>query len=198
MYVFEGQFITCVYERVWCVDKIKRNMITIICGTHREDSNSEKITKLYAEFLEKRGEEVQVLMLNQLPENFLFEDTFNDGSETFNQIVEKYISSADKFVFVIPEYNGSYPGVLKAFIDAVHPKEFWDKRACLVGVSTGQAGALRPMDHFTDVLHHLKVEVLSDKPKLSVIHQYLKEDGELTNELYRKRMNDQIEKFVRF
>lgn len=173
-------------------------MITIVCGTHREDSNSEKITKVYEELLKKRKEDVRVLMLKGLPKDFLFEDTFSEGSEGFNQIVKKYISSADKFVFIIPEYNGSYPGILKAFVDAVHPKEFWNKRACLVGVSTGQAGALRPLDHFTDVLHHLKVEVLSDKPKLSVVHQYLTENGELTNELYKKRISDQIEKFLQF
>ena len=55
-------------------------------------------------------------------------------------------------------------------------KDFNHKKAALVGVSSGHAGALRPLDQFTSVLHYLQVEVYSGKPKLSSIEALLDDD----------------------
>jgi len=172
-------------------------MITIICGTHREGSNSERVSNFYSELLKEKGQDSQVLLMKNLPSDFLFADTFTDGSEDFNAVVNQYIANVERFVFVIPEYNGGFPGVLKAFIDAVTPKLFEGKKACLVGVSTGRAGALRPLDHFTHVLHHLKVEVLSEKPKLSSIHMHIEGDT-IVDEQLIERLNHQIGKFLKY
>lgn len=169
-------------------------MITIISGTNRPGSNSEKIANFYHNYT---PEETQVLSLKDLPKDFVFADSFCDSSEAFNQLVEKYIVNVDKFIFVIAEYNGGFPGILKAFIDAVHPKHFNNKKAALVGLSSGHSGALRPMDQFSDILHYLKVEVLSAKPKLSGIELLIK-DGELVDERALSLLNDQIDRFSRF
>lgn len=169
-------------------------MITIIAGTNRPDSNSEKIANFYNNLI---SEESQVLALQDLPNDFVFADTYGEGSSEFNQIVTDKIVNSDKFIFVIPEYNGGFPGVLKAFIDAVPPKEFHNKKAALVGLSSGHTGALRPMDQFSDILHYLKVEVLSAKPKLSGIESLLS-DGQLTDERSLSLLHDQIERFSKF
>jgi len=169
-------------------------MITIISGTNRPGSNSEKIANFYHKFT---PEETQVLCLKDLPRDFVFADTFCDGSPEFNKIVEKNIIKADKFIFIIPEYNGGFPGILKAFIDAVHPKNFHNKKAALVGLSSGHSGALRPMDQFSDILHYLQVEVLSAKPKLSGVELLIKED-QLIDERALSLLNDQIARFSKF
>lgn len=169
-------------------------MITIICGTNRIGSNSEKIAYIYNNLL---PEESQVLCLKDLPADFVFADTFGEGSEEFQRIVKKHITDAEKFIFIIPEYNGGFPGVLKAFIDAVHPENFYDKKAALVGISSGHTGALRPMDQFSDILHYLRVEVLSAKPKLSGIEK-LMEDDKLVDERALKLLKEQIERFKKF
>lgn len=169
-------------------------MITIIAGTNRPDSNSEKIANFYNDLI---PEESQVLALQDLPNDFVFADTYGEGCADFNKIVTEKVINADKFIFVIPEYNGGFPGVLKAFIDAVPPKEFYNKKAALVGISSGHTGALRPMDQFSDILHYLKVEVLSAKPKLSGIESLLTGD-KLTDERSLDLLNDQIERFAKF
>ena len=169
-------------------------MTTIICGTNRPDSNSERIAKIYQELL---NEESQILLLKDLPRDFVYADTYGDGSAEFNAIVKEKITNADKFIFIIPEYNGGFPGVLKAFIDAVHPSNFYDKKAALVGISSGHTGALRPMDQFSDILHYLKVEVLSAKPKLSGIENLL-DGNNLTDERAKNLLVEQIERFARF
>lgn len=169
-------------------------MITIIAGTNRPDSNSEKIANFYNNLI---PEESQVLALQDLPNDFVYADTYGEGSVAFNKIVTEKIVNSDKFIFVIPEYNGGFPGVLKAFIDAVPPKEFHNKKAALVGLSSGHTGALRPLDQFSDILHYLKVEVLSAKPKLSGI-EGLMTDNKLTDERSLGLLNDQIERFSKF
>ena len=103
----------------------------------------------------------------------------------------------EKIVFIIPEYNGSFPGVLKAFIDSLDHLSMAGKKACLIGLSSGHAGALRALDHFTAVLHHLKVEVYSDKPKLSGIDKLINEN-QINDEKTIKRLGDVLDGFMKF
>jgi NAD(P)H-dependent FMN reductase len=157
-------------------------MISIISGTNRAGSNSLKVAKAYAQILDSEGTENQILDLNTMPHTFAFSELYGERSEAFASTVEKYITSVDKFVFVIPEYNGGFPGFLKLFIDAVPPTSFHNKLAGLVGLSSGHTGALRPVDQFTNVLNYLKVDVIALKPKLSGIETLLSEEGELVDE----------------
>ena len=48
---------------------------------------------------------------------------------------------------VVPEYNGSFPGILKYFIDLLpFPESFDCRPVSYVGVSAGQWGALRAVE----------------------------------------------------
>lgn len=172
-------------------------MITIICGTNRENSNSAIISEVYKGILTDLGEEAQVLNMKDLPSNFAYDELNDNKSEAFQVIVDQYVDGINRFVFVIPEYNGGFPGVVKSFLDVVSPKFFNDKKAALVGLASGHAGALRPLDHLTNVLHYLKVEVMSDKPKLSAIHALLDED-KFNDEKALERLRAQMEKFLNF
>jgi NAD(P)H-dependent FMN reductase len=118
-------------------------MNLIISGTNRKHSNSLKVAKFYQKELMKRGEEFEILSLEDLPSDIIVTDLYGKRSEAFAEIQEK-VSAAKVFVFIIPEYNGSYPGVLKVFIDAcAFPASFFHKKAALVGVATGKYGHVR-------------------------------------------------------
>ena len=172
-------------------------MVTIICGTNRRNSNSAIISKVYEDLLNKQNQKVQVLYLEDLPENFAYNEINDNKSREFEVIVNKYVAEASRFIFVIPEYNGGFPGVLKSFIDSVPPKHFNFKKAALVGISSGHAGALRPLDHFTNVLHYIKVEVMSNKPKLSSIEALL-DDDKMNDAKALDRLNEQVTEFLKF
>jgi len=169
-------------------------MITVISGTNRINSNSLIISKACCNELNKLGVESKLCCLSQLPSNFM-DIMYSYKDNTYNNIIKQSISASNKYIFVIAEYNGSYPGILKAFIDSIQAKEFENKKACIIGVSTGYAGALRPLDHFTDVLHHLKVEVMSHKLKLSKIYININEKKEIDKEIKDKLANS-IRKFI--
>ncbi len=118
-------------------------------------------------------------------------------SADFMKLFEYYIEAAHHLVFVIPEYNGSYPGVLKLFIDASPVKSFWHKHASMIGISDGHAGNSRGQDHLTGVLHYLKMHVHYHKPKLSGITKSFDTDGKLINELYQHQLEEHAELIVK-
>ena len=171
-------------------------MITIVSGTNRLNSNSLKVSRTCEKMLEKHGEAVQVCCLTELPDNF-FSVMYAKESTGYSGLIDKYIAQAERIVFVIPEYQGSYPGALKSFMDAIDPKLISDKKACLIGIASGRGGGIRPQSHFTDVLHHLKVEVFSRQPKFSGIHN-LVDDEFMVDKTSLELLEDLFAKFLRF
>ena len=172
-------------------------MITIISGTNRSNSNSLKVAKLCNEILEEKGIASQVYSLDSLSNDFLFSEMYQDHSENFKNTITKYIHLADKIIFVVPEYHGSYSGALKVFLDAISSDDIMDKKTMLVGVASGHAGGIRPLGHLTDVLHHLRAEVFSRKPKLSYIDKLIDSKGDF-NQNTIQSLNANIELFLNY
>jgi NAD(P)H-dependent FMN reductase len=173
-------------------------MITIIASTNRPGSSTLKMAKYYQQKLQEKGVEAGLLSLSQLPSNLIETDLYGKRSTDFAKI-QKIITQTDKFIFVIPEYNGSYPGVLKVFIDACDfPASFYDKKAALVGVSSGKYGNIRGIDHFTGVCHYVHLNVMALKLHISGIHKEFDETGQLLNADTIKFTNEQIDKFILF
>lgn len=172
-------------------------MITIISGTNRKNSFSLKVANEVSLLLNAQNISHQILSLEELPKSFTHTLINDEVDEVFEKIISEKIIPIHKFIFVVAEYNGGFPGILKTFIDAIPPKHFKNKKAALVGVASGRAGALRPLDHFTAVLNYLQVEVMADKPKLSGV-EHLFSNDKITNEESVKRLNNLCEKFLKF
>lgn len=171
-------------------------MITIISGTNRIDSNTLKIAKYYQKQLIKKGLEINLLNLQNLPEKLITSDLYGQRSEEFEKI-QKIVSQTTKFLFVIPEYNGSFPGILKTFIDACDfPGSFYDKKACLVGISSGKYGNVRGIEHFNGVCAYLHMQVMPLRLHIADIKNELNANDELYKEDTLKFTNQQMEKFI--
>ncbi len=149
--------------------------IIVFSCTNRPNSYTLKVSKAYVNILKSLGCEAKLLDFSDLPENIAFTETYSRRTEPFEKIINEYIRDQNKFIFISPEYNGSYPGILKVFLDSVHPKEWVNKHACLVGVSNGRAGNLRGMDHLTGVLNYLKMHVFHNKLPISLIDKIINE-----------------------
>jgi len=172
-------------------------MISIVCGTNRKESVSRKITHYYKEILDNQGADVQVIDLGKLPRDVAFSQCYGERSSDYERDFISKVEKSDKFIFVIPEYNGGFPGILKLFIDSIPPRLFHDKKAGLVGISSGKNGASRAMDQFGNVLNYLKVDVIAQKPKLSGIEEALSEGG-LSNSEYVSQLEEHAKKMIRF
>jgi chromate reductase, NAD(P)H dehydrogenase (quinone) len=174
-------------------------MITIVSGTNRPESVTRTVVDFYASLLKKRSLDYQVLDISKLPHDFILTALYhNTGkNEEFNKL-SRMIAQSDKFVFIVPEYNGSFPGVLKAFIDGLdYPYTFKNKKAALVGISSGMQGGLLALSHLSDIFNYLGMHVLALKVKLAFIKDNF--DGTyITNQMYLELMEQQVDEFSKF
>jgi chromate reductase len=170
-------------------------MISIICGTNRNLSNSYIFAKEIEAIINSKQEECKVLNLHDLPSDFAFEnEVYGNERAPLNAIANEFISSSNKFVFVIPEYNGSFPGVLKAFIDSFSPDRIRGKQALLIGIASGRAGNLRGLDHFTGVMNYLNVHVFPIKVAISHCHTLIDENSKrVSDERTIELLGQQVE-----
>lgn len=174
-------------------------MIIIISGTNRENSLTYTISRYYQELIRQRKVTSQILDLSGLPADFtktaLYEN--NGRNELFNRFQE-VIDASQKFVFIVPEYNGSFPGVLKTFIDGLrYPDSMNNKKAALVGLSAGVQGGALALSHLNDILNYLGTDVLSLRVKLHQVKENMK-DNRISNPLYNELLGQQIDKFIAF
>ena len=97
--------------------------IVVIPGSNRAGANSLIVAKLVAADYRALGHDVDVLELALGPE-FLDPTAYKQPKPAVTALVERFLK-ADGVVFVVPEYNGSMPGVLKLFIDMLpYPQGF--------------------------------------------------------------------------
>lgn len=173
-------------------------MITIISSTNRPGSSTLKLAQYYQHKFREKGVEAGLLSLAGLPANLIETDLYGSRSAEFEPI-QQMVTQTQKFVFIIPEYNGSYPGVLKVFIDACSfPESFYEKKAALVGVSSGRYGNIRGIDHFTGVCHYIHLNVMPLKIHIPAIHKEFDEHDQLFKGDTLRYTNEQIDKFIRF
>ena len=172
-------------------------MISILTASNRNGNLTAIFAEKCLQFLEEKNIESQLFHLSDLPKDLNLQSVYEYDTSVFNEISEKLIRPAHKFLFIVPEYNGSIPGILKLFLDGISPKDFKGKKSALIGVSAGRAGNLRGMDHLTDILHYLQVEVHPSKLPISKVYDLL-ENGEVKDEETLALMEGQVQKLIEY
>jgi NAD(P)H-dependent FMN reductase len=171
---------------------------TVLSATNRLGNLTSKVALKYKENLEKRGFKVNFKDLTNVPFDQLNDGMYRKQTHPLRDFGHDIFLSADYFIVIIPEYNGSFPGVLKLVVDACEPSIFKNKRFALAGVASGRAGNLRGMDHFTAVLNYLQAEVYSVKQPFSQIKNLLNSENELIDNNSLQVIDYQIDGFLNF
>ncbi len=127
--------------------------IVIISGTNRAGSMSLKIAKkLEAQYAEQDGVDGSIIDLTELPQEIFTTTVYKEKPESF-QPFQDAILAADGMLFIVPEYNGSFPGILKYFIDMwKYPESFEGRCVAYLGISAGPWGGLRAVEHLQGVM----------------------------------------------
>ncbi len=166
-------------------------MYTIISGTNRLNSHTEKVAFEYQKFLKDKQVDSIIFSLKNV-------DVLKKNA-AFTSLENKFLIPAKKFIIIMPEYNGTFPGVLKAMIDITDIKNVWAwKKALLTGISTGRAGNLRGMDHITASLQHMNMYVHPNKLPISLIDKVMDDEGVIYNENTLQAINKQLDEFIKF
>jgi len=174
-------------------------MITIIVGTNRRRSRSKEVAVFYQKLLADLQVESQILDIAELPDDFirtaLYEN--NGKNESFN-VYRQQMKEADKYVFIVPEYNGSFPGALKVFIDGLgYPSELLHKKAALVGISDGVQGGALALSHLIDIFNYLGMNTLAQRVKIPFMKKNFI-DSEIKDKLINQLIHEQAELLVKF
>jgi len=150
-----------------------------------------RVANIYYKLLSAQVTDVQLLSLED-------KEVWERGS-SMRSLEQQYLLPAQKFIFIMPEYNASFPGILKLMMDNSDIKKcWWYKKAALVGISDGRAGNLRGTEHMTSILHYMKVHVLYNKLLLSRISEEVDDNGGLLKTETANLINLQIEEFLKF
>ncbi len=145
----------------------------------------------YQRLLHAAQLEAQVLSLEEMD--------LTQRNEEFLEVEENILVPTEKFIIISPEYNGSYPGVLKLMIDNTDVRRvWWNKKVLLTGVSTGRAGNLRGMEHLTGSLLHMKMLVHPNRLPISVVNTLMNEEGMFTDNRTLEAIQNQLREFITF
>ena len=120
------------------------------------------------------------------------DDVYAQGTPAAVATLRQRVAEADAVLIVTPEYNFSFPGVLKNAIDWLSrgkDQPFRGKPTALASVAAGALGGIRAQVALREVLHYLETDTLA-RPELVVGHANAKfdPDGRLADEPTRTQL----------
>ena len=119
--------------------------ITIVSGSHRQNSQSIKIAKAIKSALKplKECDEANIFDLADNPLPLWHEDMKKVGkpSKSLIDSISKKLACSDAFIIISPEWHGMVPAGLKNFFLMWSNGELAHKPALIVTVSSGDGGS---------------------------------------------------------
>lgn len=173
-------------------------MITILVGTNRPNANSRKIARQIQSIYAAMDEPVRLLDLADLPVAAFTPEAYAAKPASLKPFTDAVLSSSGLHV-VVPEYNGSMPGVLKYFIDLLpFPESFEGRPVAFTGVAAGMFGALRPVEQLQQIFSYRNAYLYPNRVFVMAVHEVLTDDGKITDEKLHLRLASQAKGFAGF
>lgn len=174
-------------------------MIVIIAGTNREGALSRRLAQTLADLYHEVGIETRLLDLAQLPPEVISPTIYKAKPESFVKAFVDPILKADGLHLVVPEYNGSFPGILKLFIDLLpFPEAFERRPTAYTGLAAGTNGALRAVEQLQMVFGYRNAFNYPERVFIANSYGKWKEDGTFRDPELRNRLRRQVIGFNAF
>jgi NAD(P)H-dependent FMN reductase len=165
--------------------------IPVILGTVRQGRNSENVAHFVAEQVCMRSDvETEIIDLRSL--SFPIDD---EGEAIKDPAFSAAMARADGIILVVPEYNHSFPGLLKHALDT-NLKEYIHKAVGVCGVSAGGFGGTRVVQSLLPVLRELGLVTIFWDGNFSNAYSLFDEAGRITDPSYAPRMQKFIAELV--
>jgi NAD(P)H-dependent FMN reductase len=142
--------------------------ILVIAGSTRQASTNRLLAREAAAALRDAGLDVTLADLRDFPMPLYDGDLeAESGIPPAARALKELAREADAFAITSPEYNGSYPAVLKNAIDWISRPEpgegplgvFRDKPAAILSASPGQGGGRRVLKQLRELLGMIRMNV---------------------------------------
>jgi NAD(P)H-dependent FMN reductase len=162
----------------------------VFAGSVRQGSIHRRLARAVAEQLERRGVEVTLADLRDYPMPLYDGDLETaEGLPPAAREFRKLLAEHDLFVIASPEYNGSFPALLKNVIDwtsrPAAPGErstalYRGKTAALLAGSPGPGGGRRGLRHLRELLEMIGVTIVAEPVAVGGAFDAFDAEGQLT------------------
>ena len=105
------------------------------------------------------------------------------------------MEQADGVVIVAPEYNHSFPGLLKHVLDSCL-KEYIHKAAGIVGVSAGAFGGARVIESLVPVLRELGLTAIFSDVNVGSVRKVFDDQGNLLEDAFVRRTDRFLDELI--
>jgi chromate reductase len=160
----------------------------VFAGSTRKDSLNRKLALAALESLKRAGVQADFVDLRDYPMPLYDGDTeaqtgLPERAKAFKELVRGY----DGLVIASPEYNGSFPALVKNTIDWISRVEGSErplavlrgKTAALLSASPGPGGGQRGLKHLRELLGLIGVNVLTPQVVVTKATSAFNEQGRL-------------------
>jgi NAD(P)H-dependent FMN reductase len=172
--------------------------ILIVSGTNRPQSNALKVARLLEENYRAAAVAAELFSLAELPPE-LFNPASYAAKPPAMVAVQQRVLSAAGLHIVTPEYNGSFPGVLKYFIDMLKFPESLDRKCiALVGEAAGAWGALRSVEQLSQIFAYRNAHLYPERVFIADVNSKFNPEGKFTDDSIRQRLAGQTTGFSKF
>lgn len=109
------------------------------------------------------------------------------------------VTRATGIVLATPEYHGSYSSVIKLVIENLdYPSVLAGKPVGLLGVASGQIGAIKALEHLRSVCSHIGAIVLPTAVSVAGVHKLFDEQGHCRDKGVERRIRSLADSLVNY
>lgn len=153
--------------------------VAVISGSASPNRTGAPVVAWIADKLRAAGAEVDVVDLQDLALPFYDEPNLPRLRRYVHQHTKDWsarVDAADAFVFVAPEYNGSFPAILKNALDYLH-HEWHYKPAGLVTYGGGLTAGFRGAQALRQILAALYMVPIQEAVAIPFIKEHMDGSG---------------------
>jgi len=176
----------------------EHDFIYLICGTNRPNSTTQRVTRRVEQHYRDAKIRCEFLGLDSLPLEIYSPDAYAVKPPAFEPLQQKVFDAAGLHI-VLPEYNGSFPGALKYFIDMLKsPESFEHKPVAFVGLAAGSWGGLRAVEQLQMVFGYRNAHTFPDRVFIPGVSQKFLKDGTIADASIDQRLQHQTSGFAHY
>ena len=165
--------------------------IPIILGTARQGRESEHAAQFVLERTKARaGVETELIDVRTLP--MRLDDA---GEQMKDPKFSATIERCDGLIIVTPEYNHSFPGLLKHALD-MNLKEYIHKAVGICGVSAGPVGGARVIESLPPVMRELGLVTIFEDVNFGNVGKLFDQQGKLLDENFIRRVDGFLNELI--
>lgn len=157
--------------------------ILIISGTNRPDAYCLRVARILEGHYRREGVAVDFYTIADLPAEVFTPHAYAHKPAAFAPVQKRVLDCCGMHI-VTPEYNGSFPGVLKVFIDMLKfPESFDHKPVAFVGLASGAWGGLRAVEQLQMVFGYRNAHVYPERVFIPAVREKFDAAGRLDSTL---------------